>query len=88
MKTSEVVVVGGGAIGASAAFFLAREGIEVTLLERDALAAGASGAAAGMLTPAGEAEAPGPFLTWATRSLQGFEALAAELLERSGVDCE
>lgn len=88
VKTSEVIVVGGGAIGASAAFFLAREGIEVTLLERDALASGASGAAAGMLAPTAEALAPGPFLAWATRSLAGFEALAAELLERSGVDCE
>jgi len=88
MRSSEVVVVGGGAIGSSVAFFLAREGIEVTLLERDALAAGASGAAAGMLTPTSEAIEDGPFFLWAQRSLDGFEALAAELLERSGVDCE
>jgi glycine oxidase len=88
MRTSEVLVVGGGVVGASTAFFLAREGIEVTLLERSALASGASGAAAGMLTPFSEASGPGPFLTWATRSLAGFESLAAELLERSGMDCE
>jgi len=88
MKTSEVVVVGGGVIGASVAFFLAREGIEVTLLERDALASGASGAAAGMLMPTGEAASAGTFLAWAQRSLDGFETLASELLERSGVDCE
>ncbi|MBW2445255.1 MAG: glycine oxidase ThiO [Deltaproteobacteria bacterium] len=88
MRTSEVVVVGGGVIGASVAFFLAREGIEVTLLERDALAAGASGAAAGMLTPTNDAADAGPFFHWAQRSLEGFESLAAELLERSGVDCE
>jgi glycine oxidase len=88
VRTSEVVVVGGGVIGASVAFFLAREGIEVALLEREALAAGASGAAAGMLTPTGEAAEQGPFLLWARRSLEGFPALAAELLERSGVDCE
>lgn len=88
MRTSEVVVVGGGVVGASAAFFLAREGIEVTLLEREALAAGASGAAAGMLAPVSEDAAPGPFLPWALRGLAGFEALARELLERSGVDCE
>ena len=88
MRTSEVVVVGGGVIGASVAFFLAREGVEVTLLERDALAAGASGAAAGMLTPSSEASEAGSFFRWAQRSLAGFEDLAAELLERSGVDCE
>lgn len=88
MRSSEVVVVGGGVIGASVAFFLAREGIEVTLLERDGLAAAASGAAAGMLTPTTEAREAGPFFEWAKRSLSGFEDLAAELLERSGVDCE
>jgi len=88
MRTSEVVVVGGGVIGASVAFFLAREGVEVTLLERDALAAGASGAAAGMLTPTSEASDAGSFFLWAQRSLAGFERLAEELLERSGVDCE
>jgi len=81
-------VVGGGVIGASVAFHLAREGIEVALLERDALASGASGAAAGMLTPTSEAGDAGPFYRWARRSLAGFETLAAELLERSGVDCE
>jgi len=81
-------VVGGGVIGASVAFHLAREGIEVALLERDALASGASGAAAGMLTPTSEASDAGPFYRWALRSLAGFESLAAELLERSGVDCE
>jgi len=88
MRTSEVVVVGGGVIGASVAFFLAREGIEVTVLERDAVGAAASGAAAGMLTPMSETRGAGPFFRWARRSLAGVEALAAELLERSGVDCE
>jgi glycine oxidase len=88
MRSSEVVVVGGGVIGASVAFHLAREGIEVALFERDAVASGASGAAAGMLTPTSDAGDAGPFYRWARRSLEGFEALAAELLERSGVDCE
>lgn len=88
MRSSEVVVVGGGVIGASVAFHLAREGIEVALLERDALASGASGAAAGMLTPTSEASDAGVFYRAAQRSLAGFESLVAELLERSGVDCE
>ncbi len=88
MRTSEVVVVGGGVIGTSVAFHLAREGIEVTLLERDALAAGASGAAAGMLAPRSEAVAEGAFRALAERSHERFAPLAKELLDRSGVDCE
>lgn len=39
----EVVVVGGGIVGAACAYELARAGASVTLLEREELAAGASG---------------------------------------------
>ena len=39
----DVVVVGGGIIGAACAFELASRGVSVTLLEREELAAGASG---------------------------------------------
>jgi len=48
----EIVVVGGGAIGACCALELARRGAEVTLLERGGeLAAGASSGNAGLLCP-------------------------------------
>ena len=47
-ETSEVVIVGGGAMGAATAFHLARLGItDVLLLERDALASGSTSKAAG-----------------------------------------
>ncbi|MCI0635076.1 MAG: FAD-binding oxidoreductase [Actinobacteria bacterium] len=45
----DVVVVGGGIIGAACAFELARRGASVTLLEKDELAAGASGRNLGYL---------------------------------------
>lgn len=44
---AEVVVVGGGAIGASAAFHLAEAGVDVLLLERAELSSGSTGKAAG-----------------------------------------
>jgi glycine/D-amino acid oxidase-like deaminating enzyme len=45
----DVAVIGGGIIGAACAFELARTGATVTLIERDELAAGASGRNAGWL---------------------------------------
>jgi glycine oxidase len=46
-----VVVVGGGVVGCAVAFELARRGIAVTLVERDAVAAHASGFNAGNVNP-------------------------------------
>ena len=51
-SSSDVVVVGGGAIGVCVALELARRGIEVTLLERGGeLAAGCSAGNAGLICP-------------------------------------
>lgn len=45
--SAEVVVIGGGVIGTSAAFHLAEAGVRVLLLERDELAGGSTSKAAG-----------------------------------------
>lgn len=47
MRTVDVVVVGGGVIGSSCAYRLARAGLTVVQVERARLAVGASGASAG-----------------------------------------
>jgi sarcosine oxidase subunit beta len=46
-ESADVVVVGGGVIGTSAAFHLAEAGVDVCLLERDELAGGSTSRAAG-----------------------------------------
>jgi D-amino-acid dehydrogenase len=47
----KVVVVGGGAIGLAAAYYVAEKGAEVTVLERSRLGEATSEASAGWLTP-------------------------------------
>lgn len=47
LRPERVCVVGGGVIGAFISYRLAREGVAVSLLERDRLGAGASGVSAG-----------------------------------------
>jgi glycine oxidase len=58
----DVLVIGGGVIGAAAAFALAGRGARVTVLERGSAGHETSAVAAGMLSPQAEAEGPSPFL--------------------------
>ncbi|HXM58207.1 MAG TPA: glycine oxidase ThiO [Candidatus Dormibacteraeota bacterium] len=81
---ARIVIVGGGVIGCAVAERLTRERRhQVLLLERDAVGAHASGAAAGLLTPYSEG---GQDLS-ATRSLAMFPELV-ERVERSGIAVE
>lgn len=58
----DAVVVGGGVIGLACAWRAAQRGLRVRVLERDVPGSGASGIAAGMLAPVGEA-------TWGEEAL-------------------
>jgi len=46
-ESTEVVVIGGGAVGCSVAYNLAKEGVDVALVERGEIASGTSGACQG-----------------------------------------
>ncbi len=53
---ADVIVVGGGVVGTTAAWYLAEAGAEVTLLERGPLASGATGRSQGLVLPPDHAE--------------------------------
>ncbi len=59
-RTADVVVVGGGAVGMSAAYALARRGVAVVVLERDRIGSGASAGTACMVTPSHSDRMAGP----------------------------
>lgn len=81
-------MVGGGLIGCALAAELARGGARVVVLERGASGAEASSAAAGMLGPRAECDAPGPLLTLGNASLTLYPAWVAHLRDATGIDPE
>ncbi|SDW12787.1 glycine oxidase [Marininema mesophilum] len=83
-----VVVIGGGVIGCSIAWYLVQKGVRVTLLERDRIGAHASGAAAGMLGAQVEMEHPGPMVDLCLASRNLFPHLQEQLRTETGIDIE
>jgi glycine oxidase len=83
----DAIVVGGGAIGLACAWRAAQRGLRVRVLEREHPGAGASGVAAGMLAPVGEATwGEEALLRLARLSHAAWPAFARELSEATGAD--
>ncbi|HEY2888250.1 MAG TPA: FAD-dependent oxidoreductase, partial [Candidatus Limnocylindrales bacterium] len=78
--SSDVLVIGGGIVGAASAYHLARRGASVTLLEQDRLASGATGRNLGFIWLHTRRAGPELELVMATRNeLEGLpEELGAD----------
>ena len=85
-NVADVVVVGAGIIGSALARELAAARLSVLVVERDAPGAGASGAAAGILSPQAEADAPSPLLDLCLESRAIFPRLVEELRAETGIE--
>jgi glycine oxidase len=83
----DVVIVGGGIVGCATAYYLAREGAGVTVIERGEIGGEASGAAAGMLAAlSGEGGERGPaFDELCAQGLASYGELLPALSE-TGID--
>ena len=79
MPEAQTLIIGGGIAGASTAFYLARLGGDVALLERGEIASEASGVNAGQIGATGWGDVPdlGAYLTMG--SLQLFKELQLDL---------
>lgn len=88
-RGADVIIVGGGIIGAACAYALTRAGVRrVVLIERGELGREASRAAAGMLAPQAEAEGRGPFLELCLAARDRYRTLESELRDDTGEDIE
>lgn len=92
---SAVVVIGGGMLGCWTALFLARQGVEVTVVEREAVSWGATGRNGGFLTGGaamGYADAIAAFGRDTAIALWSLaedgRALAAQTIVDEGIACD
>ncbi|HEX2610416.1 MAG TPA: FAD-dependent oxidoreductase, partial [Gemmatimonadales bacterium] len=82
----EVIVVGGGAIGAACARELALTGRRVLVLDAGGNVGQAWRAAGGMLAPQIEADATDPLLKFGVEARDHYSVLAPGLRETTGID--
>ena len=88
MHGTEVVVLGAGVVGCAAAYYLARDGARVAIVEREAVGSGASGFAVGLLNPLVGTGIPGPMAHLAQQAFWMHKGLWPEIEQASGVDLQ
>lgn len=84
---TDAVIIGGGVIGCSIGYHLAKAGVSATILERGEIGMAASNAASGILSSI-SGGAGGAYTELVNASTAMFHELAPELAEASGVDIE
>lgn len=83
-EPSDLLVIGAGAIGLSAAWRAAQRGLRVCVVERERPGAGATPAAAGLLAPTDPDEWRGARGAFNIAAMAAWPAFAAELEQASG----
>jgi glycine oxidase len=82
----DVLILGGGVIGLTCAYFLAREGVRVQIVDKGDFGQEASWAGAGVLITADPTHANSPFDRLRAEGVGRYPSLSAELRERTGID--
>ena len=85
-KATDVVIVGGGAAGCAVSYYLGLAGVASIIVEREGIAAYASGYSAGGLNPLEGAGIPGRLGPLAMASHRMHQNIWCDLIERSEVD--
>lgn len=94
-RLADVVVIGGGLFGTSTAYWLAREGVRVVLLERNALAYGATGRNGGFVRAGSRLSYPeaiahlGYDMAHSVMEITyGNQDLLRQVLQEEEIDCD
>lgn len=87
-KSFDIVVVGGGIIGLSCAYWLAKRKASVCVVDRGEVGAEASWAAGGILTPIHLADYPPPLVELCKRSVQLYPDFVEEVKQAAQLDPE
>jgi len=85
-RSTDVLIVGGGAAGCTAAYYLAERGVNVTILEREGIGSKASGYNAGGLNPLEGHGWPEPLQPMALQSFNLHKELWESLPDKTGID--
>jgi len=89
-KHYDVVIVGAGVIGCAIAYYAARAGMRVAILDRGSVAGEASQAGAGLIAPlpSTAGDEPLPLQRFSFAALQCYDGLDQELRGETGIDIE
>ncbi|MFO0809565.1 MAG: glycine oxidase ThiO [Gemmataceae bacterium] len=82
----DVLVIGGGVIGLTSAYYLARAGAKVAVCDRGQFGRESSWAGAGIIPPGNPARATAPLDRLRALSAAAFPKLSEELNEATGID--
>jgi glycine oxidase len=82
----DVLIVGGGVIGLTTAYFLCRDGVRVTVVDKGDFGQEASWAGAGIIPPGRVDPASAPIDQLRALSSTRFAPLSEELRDRTGID--
>lgn len=85
-NSPDVLVIGGGIIGLTSAYFLAKAGLSVEVVDRGDLGKEASWAGAGIIPPGNPDRAATPIDKLRAIGSAKFPALSQELQERTGIE--